>query len=64
MNVKLYPITSEGSIIEALRFGNAHIAFMDGAAAWVGWKQYGLDAIAADQKSLMEELIMMHMRLY
>ena len=30
MNVKLYPITSEGSIIEALRFGNAHIAFMDG----------------------------------
>ena len=36
MNVKLYPITSEGSIIEALRFGNAHIAFMDGAAAWVG----------------------------
>ena len=51
MNVKLYPITSEGSIIEALRFGNAHIAFMDGAAAWVGWKQYGLDAMAADQKS-------------
>ena len=51
MNVKLYPITSEGSIIEALRFGNAHIAFMDGAAAWVGWKQYGLDALAADQKS-------------
>ena len=32
MDVKLYPITSEGSIIEALRFGNAHIAFMDGAA--------------------------------
>ena len=51
MNVKLYPNTSEGSIIEALRFGNAHIAFMDGAAAWVGWKQYGLDAMAADQKS-------------
>ena len=51
MNVKLYPITSEGSIIEALRFGNADIAFMDGAAAWVGWKQYGLDAMAADQKS-------------
>ena len=51
MNVKLYPFTSDGSIIEALRFGNAHIAFMDGAAAWVGWKQYGLDAMAADQKS-------------
>ena len=51
MNVELYPITSEGAIIEALRFGNAHIAFMDGAAAWVGWQQYGLDALAADQKS-------------
>ncbi len=51
MDVELYPITSEGAIIEALRFGNAHIAFMDGAAAWVGWKQYGLEAIAADQKS-------------
>ena len=51
MDVELYPITSEGSIIEALRFGNAHIAFMDGAAAWVGWQQYGLEAVAADQKS-------------
>ena len=50
VEVTLYPVTSEGSIIEALRFGNAHIAFMDGAAAWVGWKQYGLDAMAADQK--------------
>jgi len=50
MDVELYPITSEGAIIEALRFGNAHIAFMDGAAAWVGWQQYGLEALAADQK--------------
>ena len=44
MDVELYPISSEGAIIEALRFGNAHIAFMDGAAAWIGWQQYGLDA--------------------
>ena len=51
MNVNLYPIDSEGAILEALRFGNADIAFMDGAAAWVGWQQYGLDALAADQKS-------------
>lgn len=51
MDIELYPITSEGSIIEALRFGNAHIAFMDGAAAWVGWQQYGLETMAADQKS-------------
>lgn len=51
MNVKLYPIDSEGAILESLRFGNADIAFMDGAAAWIGWQQYGLDALAADQKS-------------
>ena len=51
MDVELYPVSSEGAIIEALRFGNAHIAFMDGAAAWIGWHQYGLDALAADQKS-------------
>ncbi len=51
MDVELYAVTSEGSIIEALRFGNAHIAFMDGAAAWVGWQKYGLEALAADQKS-------------
>ena len=51
MNVELYPIDSEGAILESLRFGNADIAFMGGAAAWVGWQQYGLDALAADQKS-------------
>ena len=51
VEVTLYPITSEGSIIEALRFGNADIAFMDGGAAWVAWKQYGLATMAADKKS-------------
>ena len=49
MNVELYPIDSEGAILESLRFGNADIAFMDGAAAWVGWQQYGVDGLAADQ---------------
>jgi len=51
VTVTLYPVTSEGAIIEALRFGNADIAFMDGGAAWVGWKEYGLAAMAADLKS-------------
>jgi ABC-type phosphate/phosphonate transport system substrate-binding protein len=51
MNVELYPVTSEGAIIEALRFGNADIAFMDGGAAWMGWQEYGLAAMAADTKS-------------
>ena len=30
MDVSLYPIDSEGAALEALRFGNAHLAFMDG----------------------------------
>jgi len=51
MDVSLYPIDSEGAALEALRFGNADMAFMDGGAAWVGWQQYGLEALAADQKS-------------
>ena len=51
VEVELYNVDSEGAIIEALRFGNADIAFMDGGAAWVGWKEYGLAAMAADLKS-------------
>ena len=51
LEVSLYPISSEGAIIEALRFGHADIAFMDGAAAWMGWQQYDLGVLAADQKS-------------
>tara|TARA_B110000196_G_C21118632_1_gene651917 strand:- start:260 stop:1858 length:1599 start_codon:yes stop_codon:yes gene_type:complete len=50
VTVTLYPVSSEGAIIEALRFGNVDIAFMDGGAAWVGWKEYGLATMAADQK--------------
>ncbi|HJL59347.1 MAG TPA: PhnD/SsuA/transferrin family substrate-binding protein, partial [Candidatus Thalassarchaeaceae archaeon] len=50
-DVSLYSVDSEGAMIEALRFGNADIALMDGGAAWVGWQQYGLDVMAADEKS-------------
>ena len=50
-DVSLYSVDSEGAMIEALRFGNADIALMDGGSAWVGWQQYGLDAMAADEKS-------------
>ena len=51
VDVELYSVESEGAIIEALRFGHADIAFMDGGAAWVGWKEYDLAVMAADQKS-------------
>ncbi|MEC7601349.1 MAG: PhnD/SsuA/transferrin family substrate-binding protein, partial [Candidatus Thermoplasmatota archaeon] len=50
-DVSLYNVDSEGAMIEALRFGNADIAIMDGGAAWVGWQQYDLQVLAADQKS-------------
>ncbi|MEC7151858.1 MAG: PhnD/SsuA/transferrin family substrate-binding protein, partial [Candidatus Thermoplasmatota archaeon] len=36
MKVELYNSQSEGAMLEALRFGNADIAIMDGGAAWVG----------------------------
>lgn len=47
--VELYPITSDALALQALRFGSADMAFMDGGAGWLGWQQYGLEAMAADQ---------------
>ena len=51
ISVSLYNVDSEGAMLEALRFGNADIALMDGGSAWVGWQQYDLQVLAADQKS-------------
>jgi melanoma-associated antigen p97 len=48
-DVKIYEVQSSGAAIQALRFGNAHAAFLDAGAAWLGWQEYGLEAIAADQ---------------
>ena len=50
-DVSLYNVDSEGAMLEALRFGNADIALMDGGSAWVGWQQYDLQVLAAGQKS-------------
>ena len=49
--VELYHVSSHGAAIEALRFGNTDLAFLDGGAAWIGWQRYGLDALVADQRS-------------
>jgi len=51
IEVELFQVTSDGMALEALRFGHADIAFMDGASGWVGWQKYDLDVLAADQKS-------------
>jgi|TARA_B100000530_G_scaffold321003_1_gene254803 phosphonate transport system substrate-binding protein len=51
MPVEIYPITNYSTAIEALRYGHAHFAFLDGGAGWLGWKQHGFEVIAADLKS-------------
>ena len=51
MDVEIYPVTDSGAAIEAVRLGNADIAFMDGAAGWLAWEVYGLDVLAAEEKA-------------
>ena len=51
MDVEIYPVTDSGAAIEAVRLGNADIAFIDGAAAWLAWEVYGLDVLAAEEKA-------------
>lgn len=48
--VELYPIASENTAIEALRFGHADVAFLDGGSGFVAWKSHGLEAVLADTK--------------
>ena len=49
--VEIYPVASAAATIEALRFGNADIGFLDGGAAWLSWNEYGLEVAAAEQKA-------------
>ncbi|MAF93415.1 hypothetical protein CMO85_01975 [Candidatus Woesearchaeota archaeon] len=49
--VEIYPVNSQAATIEALRFGNADIGFLDGGAAWLSWNEYGLQVAAAEQKA-------------
>tara|TARA_B100000029_G_scaffold336102_1_gene328198 strand:+ start:861 stop:1838 length:978 start_codon:yes stop_codon:yes gene_type:complete len=51
MEVELYPISSDLAAIEALRFGHADVAILDGGSAWLAWQQHGFEAILADKKS-------------
>ncbi len=47
-SVGTYPVDSEAAKIEALRFGHIDVALVDGATAWMGWKEYGLQVMAAE----------------
>ena len=49
--IEIYPVTNYSTAIEALRYGHAHFAFLDGGAGWLGWKKHGFEVIAADLKS-------------
>ena len=44
-------VDSKVAMLEALRFGNVDVAYMDSGNAWIGWNQYGIEVLAADQKS-------------
>ena len=35
-------------IIQALRYGNADIAFLEGGPAWIGWQEYDLSVLAVE----------------
>ena len=48
INVELYDVSSEGMIIQALRFGTADIGFMEGGPAWIAWKEYNLQVLAVE----------------
>ncbi|MGB2236997.1 MAG: PhnD/SsuA/transferrin family substrate-binding protein, partial [Candidatus Poseidoniaceae archaeon] len=48
VKVNLYDVSSEGMIIQALRFGNADIGFLEGGPAWIGWQEYGLSVLAVE----------------
>ncbi len=50
-DVTIYTLDSKVAMLEALRFGNVDIAYMDSGNAWIGWNQYGIEVLAADQKS-------------
>ena len=47
-SISTYPVDSEAAKIEALRFGHIDVALVDGATAWMGWKEYGLEVLAAE----------------
>lgn len=51
LSATVYQVDDNTAALEALRFGHADIAFLDGAAAWIGWQRFDLQAIAADIKS-------------
>ncbi len=51
MDVEIYPVSNSGAAIEAIDKGNADLAFLDGAAAWLSWQVYDLDVLAAEEKA-------------
>ncbi|MBS3165055.1 PhnD/SsuA/transferrin family substrate-binding protein [Candidatus Woesearchaeota archaeon] len=48
---EIFPVEDESAALAALASGDATAGFLDGGAAWIGWKTFGLEAIAADQNS-------------
>lgn len=47
----IYRVDDHNAALSALWSGQADLAFVDGAAGWLGWQQLDLEVIAADQKA-------------
>ena len=54
IKVELYDVASEGMIIQALRFGNADIGFMEGGSAWIAWQEYELQVLAVETTTFQQ----------
>ncbi len=48
---RILAVDDESASIVAIANGQAHGAFMDAGAAWIGWTTFGIEAIAADVNS-------------
>ncbi|CAI8199731.1 MAG: Uncharacterised protein [Methanobacteriota archaeon] len=48
-NISVVWLESESALLEALRFGTVDFGILDSGNAWIGWKQYGLSAVLAEE---------------
>ncbi len=50
-DVQVDLFTSANAALEAVRFGQADVASVDGAAGWLAWQRLGLEAIASELRA-------------
>ncbi len=50
-DVKIDVFTDANAALQAVNFGHADVASVDGAAGWLAWQRLGLEAIASEVRS-------------